>query len=194
MENLKFTSMNSKTVLGISLVAIFAISMSVPAFAGGHPSYANVVSSSITPNPSGNVLTFSATAGGNIPHVPDAFINSVPVFGYAWVETFPPVTPTDAVIVTIHPLAGRDSTQDPDLWHPHNAILDANACVIGLTGVTSPNIQGGVAVNGDTINVKLRANQVTVNQNTVSAVAAFQVNAVGIGVCPATGLQVQVLG
>lgn len=138
--------MNSKTILGASLVAVFAVTLVVvvPAFA--LPSYIVVSGSSVTPNPAGTVTTFKISTNGNIPNVPDSYTNSKIVYGYAWVDA----VPGNAVVVTIHPNIPRDSNQNPNLWHPHVTTLDSSLCI---TSLTSP--QAGIGINGNSVQVHL---------------------------------------
>ncbi len=71
--------MNTKTILGISFAAVFAISMMMlPAYAGGH---AIVISA--TADEKDGSLKLSVTTGGDISRFPDALANSALVFGYA---------------------------------------------------------------------------------------------------------------
>jgi len=114
-SNLLILLMNTKTILGLSLAAVFAVSMMMlPAYAGGH-----AVVISATAAEKGGSLKLSITTGADIPRFPDALANSVLVFGYAWAD----LDTGDVVLATIHPTIGRDSHQNPDAWHPHPGVL-----------------------------------------------------------------------
>jgi hypothetical protein len=146
----------------------------VPALAA--PSYTTVTNSSVRQNPSGNVYTFSATTDGIIPKVADSYIaDQVLVFGYAWLDVG--TSPISAVVATIHPAAGKDSTQNPNNWHAHTAQLAATADCSGfglglqVVGLLSPT--SGVAITGNTINVTMNANSATVTPDTVDAATGF---------------------
>lgn len=109
---------------------------------------------SITPPPYTNLedasaeqtvgkIKLSVTAGGDIPRFPDPYINSVPVFGYAWLDGL------NGVVAAIHPTF-QDSAQNPSAWHTHTITLDSNNCIIDLG-----QSQGGVIIKGDTLTVQM---------------------------------------
>src|SRR4030095_8558574 len=82
----------------------------------------------------GNGLLLTVDASGDIPRFPDAYIESVAVFGYAWVDA----NTGRGIVAVIHPLIGRDSQQNPDGWHTHPVQLAAGAafnfCVVSIGG------------------------------------------------------------
>jgi hypothetical protein len=115
---------------------------------------------------------FSATTAGNIPKVADSYIVGVLVFGYAWLDVN--TSPISAVVATIHPVAGRDSTQNSDNWHSYTAQLSATAdCSVGLqvVGLNSPT--AGVAITGNTITVTMSGNSASVSPSTFDAATGF---------------------
>jgi hypothetical protein len=141
--------------------------------AKAQPAYTNVTDSSVTANPTEKVYFFSVTTNGNIPHVPDDYINSKLVFGYAWLDT--DTSPINAVVVTIHP-GIKDSIQNPNLWHPHTAQLDATSnCSGGLevVGLASPT--AGVSINGNNLTLRINADSATVTPGTFDAATAFTI-------------------
>jgi hypothetical protein len=163
--------------------AVITAAVLVVAFIGypmliakAQPAYTTVTDSSVTANPTGKVYFFRVTTDGNIPHVPDDYINSKLVFGYAWLDT--DTDPISAVVVTIHP-GIKDSTQNPNLWHPHTAKLKAtdNCSSVGLglevVGLASPT--GGVAINGNNLTLRINADSATVKPSTFDAATAFTI-------------------
>jgi len=158
--------MNTKTILGLSLAAVFAVSMMMlPAYAGGH----NVVLSATADEKDGS-LKLSVTTGGDISRFPDALASSALVFGYAWAD----LDTGDVVLATIHPNAGRDSNQNPDAWHPHPAVLgagtaDSNFCVLSLG-----TAQGGIKIKGDTLSLNIETSQTSVTLAGLDGAVAFR--------------------
>jgi hypothetical protein len=134
----------------------------------------------------GGSLRLAVNAGGEVPRFPDAFINSVPVFGYAWVDLATGV----GVVATIHPLIGRDSNQNPRAWHAHQVQLSAGAafdfCIASLG--TS---QGGLTLQADELGLNVALHQAGVSAEALDVAAAFVVQP-DAG-CVATGLGVDVL-
>jgi hypothetical protein len=144
--------------------------------AKAQPAYTNVTDSSVTANPTGKVYFFSVTTNGNIPHVPDGYINSKLVFGYAWLDT--DTSPISAVVVTIHP-GIKDSTQNPNLWHPHTAKLqptnDCSGVGLGLQVVELASPTAGVSINGNNLTLRIKADSATVTPGTFDAATAFTI-------------------
>jgi len=139
--------------------------------ASAQPAYTSVTGFSVTSQGNGNIFTFQVTAGGNIPHVADAYILSKGVFGYAWVDSS-----GNVVAATIHP-GIKDSTQNPNNWHPHTVTLTAG-CV---TGLGAP--EGGLSITGNVLTLKLRASDVTFDTTTATALA-FVLDSSGCVVSP----------
>jgi hypothetical protein len=157
---------------GASVFLVVALLSSPMFYAMAQPSYTEVDSSSVTSNPAEKVYEFSVTTNGNIPQVADEYINGVLVFGYAWVDIG--TSPVSAVVATIHPVAGRDSTQNPDNWHPHTAELASDAdCGGGLKVVGLQSPTAGVAITGNTITVIMNANSATVSPSTFDVATGF---------------------
>jgi hypothetical protein len=170
---------NARLAAGITVtVAIAAIIASPVLSALAAPAYTTVTSSSVTSNPAGKKYVFSATTGGAIPHTPDSYTSTKLVFGYAWLDAFPLVTPTNGVLAVIHP-GVVDSTQNPNGWHAHTATLNAAGCVTGVA-----DINAGVGINGNTVKINMRASEATVTPTTFVAAAAFEL-VVDAATCPA---------
>ena len=132
-------------------------------------------------------LHLTVNTGGAIPRFPDAFILSVPVFGYAWVD----VATGRGVVAVIHPAIGRDSRQNPQGWHTHPVLLGAgtassNFC-IGSIGTS----QGGISIQGEVLRLNMALRQAGIPAAALDAAAAFAVQP-DAG-CPPTGLGVVVL-
>lgn len=116
-------------------------------------------------------LHLAVDAGGQIPRHPDAFIASVPVFGYAWVD----VATGRGVVAVIHPAIGRDSRQNPEGWHTHPVQLGAgtassNFCILALG--TS---QGGIAIHDDELSLNIALRQAGLSADVLDAAASFVV-------------------
>ena len=128
--------MNTKTILGISLAAVFAISMTMTAAMADIPGSLTVVSASsdgdthvmevedkikqILANKTGDLITFWAFA--------------VPVPGDAPAGT---ALTVDAITihhgVNDHQAFGKAAQSSPvQSFHPHQAHFDANFCIVGL--------------------------------------------------------------
>jgi hypothetical protein len=135
---------------------------------------------------SGGSLRMSVDAGGPIPRFPDGYIESVAVFGYAWVDG-----DTGAgLVAVIHPVIGRDSHQNPDGWHTHPVQLTAGAafnfCIVSIGGS-----QGGLSLHGDELAVRIAERWAGVSAAALDVAAAFIVRQ--DAACTATGLGVEVL-
>ena len=135
---------------------------------------------------SGGSLSLWVDAGGSIPRFPDAYVGSVAVFGYGWVDG-----DTGAgLVAVIHPVIGRDSHQNPDGWHTHPVQLTAGAafnfCIVSIGGS-----QGGLSIHDDELAVRIAERWAGVSAAALDVAAAFVVRA-DAG-CTATGLAVEVL-
>lgn len=119
-----------------------------PSLAQISPPYADLVDASATTN-NGRVLFASVEAADTIPRFPDPFIESVLVFGYAWVD----IDTGEGIVAAIHP-EFRDSNQNPDAWHTHPVQLSSGAstdfCIEELG--TS---QGGIRLNGNVMDIRM---------------------------------------
>ena len=134
----------------------------------------------------GGSLRLSVDAGGTIPRFPDAFIASVAVFGYAWVDG----DTGEGLVAVIHPVIGRDSRQNPDGWHTHPVELTAGAafdfCIVSIG-----RSQGGLSIRDDELTVRVAERWAGVAAGALDVAAAFVVRQ-DAG-CTATGLAVEVL-
>jgi hypothetical protein len=128
-------------------------------------------------------LHLSVDAAGDIPRHPDAFINSVAVFGYAWVDG----QMSRGVGAVIHPSIGRDSRQNPDGWHTHPVSLlpgtQASTFCIGSIGRS----QGGIAIHDDVLRLQMSERWAGITAAELDLAASFIVQAdagcgVGLGV------------
>jgi hypothetical protein len=125
----------------------------------------------------GGKIKLSVTAGGDIPRFPDDYINSIPVFGYAWLDG------ANGVVAAIHP-SFDDSTQNPRAWHTHTVTLDSNNCITDLG-----KAQGGISIKGDTLTLQISTKFVgNINPN---GAASFEVHPDNN--CPDPYLRVDVL-
>lgn len=130
-----------------------------------------------------NGVRLWATANGDIPTRTDAFIAAQLIVGVAWAD----LDSGTAVVLTIHPVIGRDSFQRPDTWHLHTVQLSGGAtspndfCLVEVA--STPN--GGIQVNGSSITINLRAAQMPVvngaplSADAIDAAVGFTVHADG---------------
>ena len=132
-------------------------------------------------------LHLAVDAGGEIPRHADAFIRSVPVFGYAWVD----VATARGVVAVIHPAIGRDSRQNPDGWHTHPVQLDAGTASSTFCIVALGTTQGGIAIHDDELALNMALRQARIPADALDAAVSFIVQP-DAG-CTATGLGVVVL-
>jgi len=157
-----------KQLLGIALTAVFAISMI--GVASAHLDWQGIDSDSvIAKNKSTTILTIDATDV-----VPQKTKDLV---GFAWlyVET----SNNSAIAITQHQVnpdgaapknVVRDSTQNPDGWHPHNVNLgpgtsNSSLCVTDI--VDAPN--AGISIDEDIVSVNIRNSILTGELSTASA-------------------------
>lgn len=167
----------TKTILGISLAAVFAVSaMTSMAMADDPPppTWRDLIDAKITEQGNGNKILYSAYTERIIPHVPDMFIDENLVVGVAWLdENF------NFSGATIHPEA-VDSRQNPFLWHPHTGNLisvdeDQNGNpiepILCVENLQSPN--AGISIVDNMINVNMNARDAVVDANNVDFAAVF---------------------
>lgn len=149
------------TVLAFGATAIVA-GLALASTPG--PDYLSVVSFDAT-GKNHKQARLAVTTKAAIPRHPDAFIRSNPVVGFAWVD----VATSKAFVVTIHPVIGRDSHQNPRGWHAHTVTLSGGAtapndfCLASIN--SSPT--AGITIHGKTMKVNVRASKLPV------AVSAF---------------------
>jgi hypothetical protein len=133
-------------------------------------------------------LHLSVDAGGAIPRQPDAFIQSVAVFGYAWAD----LDTGNGLVAVIHPVIGRDSRQNPDGWHTHPVQLAGGTAASNFCAVSIGGSQGGIAIQDDALGTNLSLHWGGLDTSALDVAAAFIVQA--DAACTATGLGVVVLG
>jgi hypothetical protein len=119
--------------------------------------------------------TLSAVTRAAIPRRPDAFIGSNPVVGFAWAD----LQTSKAFVLTIHPLIGRDSHQNPTGWHAHTVTLAGGAtapndfCLAAID--TSPT--AGIAIQGSSIKANVRRSVLPVAPSAFDTAVGFTVQA-----------------
>ncbi len=134
---------------------------------------------------SGGALRLSVDAQGNIPRFPDAYTQSVAVFGYAWLRA-----DLTGVVAVIHPAIGADSRQNPAAWHTHPVQLTTGTASSDLCVASIGTSQGGIAIQGDALKLNISENLAGVSADDLVLAAAFIVQ--GDAGC-ASGLGVIVL-
>jgi hypothetical protein len=140
---------------------------------------------------SGESMHLSVDAAGDIPRQPDAFIQSVAVFGYAWAD----LDTGKGIVAVIHPTIGRDSRQNPDGWHTHPVQLSGGTTAIGGTSdfciVSIGRSQAGIAIQGELMGTNMALQWAGLDVNPLDVAASFVVQA-DAG-CAGSGLGVDVL-
>jgi hypothetical protein len=135
----------------------------------------------------GGSVHFSVAAAGSIPRFPDAFVNSVAVFGYAWAD----LATGAALVSVIHPSIGRDSQQNPDAWHTHPVQLSGGTGASDFCIVSIGGSQAGIRIQNDGMSLSVPVGAVPVSAAALDVVASFIVQ--GDAGCAGTGLGVAVL-
>src|SRR5262245_47165713 len=144
--------------------------------AASTPNYGDLDAASA--NGTAGSLHLSIDAGGGIPRHPDAFIQSVAVFGYAWVDG----QTNRGVVAVIHPAIGRDSHQNPDGWHTHPVQLAVGTATSTLCLAGIGTSQGGIAINGGQLRLNMALHQAGIAAADLDIAASFVV--VGDAGCP----------
>ena len=108
-------------VIGLALSLILAIGLvGIPTALAADPDYTKL--DSATAEQTNGKMKLTVIAKGDIPKKLDDYINSVPVFGFAWLEN------GKGVVAAIHP-SFDDSAQNPKSWHTHPVTLDGDNCI-----------------------------------------------------------------
>jgi hypothetical protein len=163
----KISAALAVTVLGAAAILVGL----APASTAG-PDYLSVVSSSAKAKQK-NQARLSVTTKASIPRHPDAFIKSNPVVGFGWVD----VATGKGFVVTIHPVIGRDSHQNPRGWHAHRVTLSGGAtapndfCLASIDA--SPT--AGISIHGKTMRVNVRTSKLPVAPSAFDVTTGFTV-------------------
>ena len=78
-------------------------------------------------------------------------------------------------MVTIHPLIGRDSHQNPDAWHAHTVTVSGGAtppndfCLVSIDSTPTAGIQ----IHGNTMDVNVRMSALPEAPSAFNAAAGF---------------------
>jgi len=166
---------SAKWRTGLVLAVMFAIVL-VGSSAGNAsapgPGYLNVRSfSALAQND--RTAKLSATTDDAIPRRADSFIHSHLIVGIAWAD----VNTGKVFVVTIHPLIGRDSHQNPDAWHAHTATVTGGAtppndfCLVSIDSTPTAGIQ----IHGNTMEVNVRLSASPEPPSSFNAAAGFTV-------------------
>jgi hypothetical protein len=148
----------STALIATALGAAALVAGLAPAATAG-PAYLSV-SSFKAVSKHKNAARLAVTTKAKIPRHPNAFIRSNPVVGLAWVD----LATSKAFVVTIHPVLGRDSRQNPRGWHAHTVTLSGGAtapndfCLASIN--SSPT--AGISIRGKTLKVNVRRSKLPV--------------------------------
>lgn len=149
------------------------------------PDYTELAAAAATGR--GGAVHLMVQTAGAIPRLPDDYISSVAVFGYAWVDT----ATGHGIVVVMHPAIGRDSRQNPDGWHSHPVELTAGTGSSDFCVVSIGRTQGGIAIVNDAMRVNMADQWAGIAASDLDVSAAFFVQE-DTG-CSATGLGVALL-
>ncbi len=154
-------------VVGFSLAisALLLLTMP-PAVASTLPAYTELTSASAAQ--AGAELLLSVSTEGAIPRFPDAYMNSVLAFGYAWVDA----TTGAGVVLVIHP-SFVDSLENPTGWHTHAIALTTGTAKSTFCLVSATDAQGGIVVAGSSATLKEPDVYSGVSASDLSVAAAF---------------------
>ncbi len=167
------------TALGAAAIVVGL----APASASG-PAYLSVASFSAAAK-NKNAARLAVTTKGSIPRHPDSFIRSNPVVGLGWVD----LATSKAFVVTIHPVIGRDSHQNPRGWHGHTVTLSGGATAPNDFCLASINAAptAGISIHGATMRVNVQTRKLPVPPAAFDLATGFTVQqdaacASGLGV------------
>lgn len=158
----------------IALAAGLIVSAILPLLAGASapgPTYLAVASFSAKAQHR-HLAKLSVTTNATIPRHPDAFIRSNPVVGFGWVD----LDTSKAFVVTIHPMIGRDSRQNPNGWHAHTVTLAGGTatndfCLASID--SSPTV--GIQLYGKTMRVNVRTRVLPFAVSAIDTAVGFTV-------------------
>ena len=143
--------MNSRAILGISIAAIFAVSMTVSAYAFHQP-YMTGLTDTVS---QGSLLT-TVSVTSSVSKIP---AHTFDLAGYAWGLTAS-ATGSDLFAITTHH-GVKDSTQRPNQWHAHNVAVSAGA---GSAELCIADIQNAplakINIKGNTLTATLPTSSV----------------------------------
>jgi len=169
-------------IVNTLIAAVALLSATTITSALAQPAYTQLVKATAATTPGS--IQLSVTTGGNIPRFPDSFIQSVLVFGYAWVNT----NNGQGLVAAIHP-SFRDSFQNPNAWHTHTVVLSGPTTASNFCIQQLGTSQGGLTIINNVLGVNTGITQAG---NFIPNVGASFVVQKDPG-CTATGLGVKVL-
>ena len=139
---------------------------------------------------SGGALSLAVDVQGEIPRFPDSYMQSVAVFGYAWLNAS-----LTGVVAVIHPVIGADSRQNPAGWHTHPVQLAGGTAASDLCVASIGTSEGGISIQGDGLGLQMSQNLAGVAGGDLAIAAAFIVqgdpgctSGLGVHVLSAKGL------
>ncbi len=150
--------MNTKSVLGISIAAVFAVSLifTQNAFAGVPEPF---IASVVPQNQEENRYVYSWDPEADLPKVTDDVFVDIPIVGFGVaIVTFTSDSDVNFTGATIHPPA-RDNRQHSTGWHPHtgeaSVIADTEGLEFCITDLNSPH--AGMVNTRDTFRMSMSA-------------------------------------
>ncbi|TML74642.1 MAG: hypothetical protein E6G11_00430 [Actinobacteria bacterium] len=159
-------------IASMAVLSLMAVGIAVASTPG--PAYLSVVRwKAVSKSKSTGLL--SVTTKATIPRHPDAFIRPNAVVGFGWVDA----QTNKAFVATIHPVLGRDSTQNPRAWHAHTVTLTSGAtapndfCLGSIA--STPTV--GLSIHGATMRINVRASTLPVPAAAFDLATGFTVQA-----------------
>ena len=138
--------------------------------------YVHVTESSVTPTFPNDMENFEITTLETIPQSSDSYIQSIELFGYAWLNSTS--YPADAVVATIHP-SYDDNYEYPELWHTHTISVNQNGCVVDMQEINSFALP-----EDNVLSIYVSNSEATVSSTTFQSGNAFQLSVNTVN-CPA---------
>lgn len=114
-------------------------------------------------------LSLGVDVRAAIPRFPDAYVQSVAVFGYAWLDA----DLTTGVVAVVHPVIGRDSNQNPAAWHTHPVHLTAGTDDSDLCVASIGTSEGGISIRSDALALQISNRTAGVAASDLAIAAAF---------------------
>lgn len=170
--------MIKRVILGMSIAAVIAVSLTVSAYAFHQPYMADL-SDTVSQGPV--LTTVSVTSSSTIP------AHTFDLAGYAWSLTSSP-TGTDLFAITTHH-GVKDSTQRPNQWHAHNVDVVAEGtaapaefCIIDIQN----NPFAKINVVGNTLTATLLTGSIGGGSPTTISAGVIPADIIVEPACPIT--------
>ena len=132
------------------------------------PGYAVVMAGTVAQ--AGGALLLTVEAAWSPPRFADAYVASLPIFGFAWVDS----DSGRFLAATIHPSIGRDSHQNPDAWHTHPGAVVAGTDRSDFCVADVGTSQAGLSLSGGALRLAVPVHQAGLTAEEIDVVASFE--------------------